>query len=77
MKFWWESGIVDLQELKKSKNMREFHTRITIKILGFETSDQLFDHFKIKDQQIEKFEIKTLILTAKDDPMVGFSTFPL
>lgn len=50
MKFWWESGIVDLQELKKSKNMREFHTRITIKILGFETSDQLFDHFKIKDQ---------------------------
>lgn len=52
--------------------MREFHDRITIQLLGFKTSDEMFEHFKIKDEQVEKLSIKTLILTAKDDPMVGF-----
>lgn len=52
MKFWWESGIVDIEHLKKSKNMRQFHDRITIQILGFENSDDLFDHFKIKNEAI-------------------------
>lgn len=35
MKFWWNAGIVDLEELKKSKNLREFHNRVTVKIMGF------------------------------------------
>lgn len=45
--------------------------------MGFKNSDELFDHFKIKDEQIEKLGTKTLILASKDDPMVGFETFPL
>ena len=40
--------------------------------MGFQNSDELFDHFKIKDGEIEKFQTKTLILTSKDDLMVGF-----
>lgn len=72
MKFWWESGIVDLNLLKQSKNLREFHNRITIQIMGFEDTDKFFDHFKIHNDSIANFETKTLILTAKDDPMVGF-----
>ena len=77
MNFWWENGLVDLELLKQSKNLREFHNRITIKILGFENEDDLFDHFKIKDEALEDLDIKTLVLTSKDDPMVGFPSFPI
>jgi len=52
--------------------MREFHERITCQILGFKNADEVFEHFKIKDESIYKFETKTLILSAKDDPMVGY-----
>jgi len=34
MKFWWEHGIIDLEHLKASKNLNDFHQRITSKILG-------------------------------------------
>lgn len=39
MKFWWESGLVDLKHLKESKNLREFHSRITVQIMGYDNSD--------------------------------------
>lgn len=77
MAFWWKTGIVDLEYLKQSKNMRQFHDRITVHLLGFKDSDQVFSHFKIPDDKIENLEIKTMILTSKDDPMVGFPSFPL
>ena len=47
MKFWWENGIVDLEKLKKSKNLEEFHHNITIKLLGFNDIEEFCEHFKV------------------------------
>lgn len=40
--------------------------------MGFDNFDELFDCFKIREEDIQKLDVKTLILTSKDDPMVGF-----
>ena len=52
MKFWWDNKLVDLDKLKSSKNLREFHDRITAKIMGYKNSKELFDEFKISPHEI-------------------------
>ena len=46
MQFWWHNGIVDLEHLKASKNILEFHQRVTEKILG-EPIDDFFDQLRV------------------------------
>lgn len=48
MKFWWENGIINYDHMNTSKNLKEFHERITEKIIG-EPLDQIFDNFKVTD----------------------------
>jgi len=39
MKYWEKIGLVDMKEVAKSTNLREFHSSITAKILGYEGAD--------------------------------------
>ncbi len=77
MKFWWENKIVDLEHLKKSRNLREFHERITIKVTGNDDLDDFFDHFKIECKDLELLDLETFVLSSEDDPMVDFKTVPI
>ena len=77
MKFWWENNIVNLKHLKESRNLRDFHERITTKVTGEDDLDKFFDHFKIQCQDLERLDLDTFILTAEDDPMVSFKTVPI
>jgi predicted alpha/beta-fold hydrolase len=52
MKFWWENNIVNLEHLKESRNLRDFHERITTKVTGEDDLDKFFDHFKIQCQDL-------------------------
>jgi len=76
MKFWWENGIIDYDQMNKSTNLKEFHERITEKILG-QPVDQIFDNFKVTGEEIKELPFSTLLITAKDDPMVLIETVPV
>lgn len=76
MRFWWDNGIIDLEHLKKSENLKEFHERITAKILGRPVND-LFDEMSVTPKDLENFPVKTLLITSKDDPMVPFESVPV
>jgi hypothetical protein len=34
MNFWQDIGIVDLEKVKRAKKLVDFHSEITVKILG-------------------------------------------
>jgi predicted alpha/beta-fold hydrolase len=52
MKYWENIGLVDLKNLSKSINLREFHSRLTAKILGYESADYLFEQYEINGKMI-------------------------
>ena len=60
----------------KSKNLREFHSRITAKILGYESADYLFKQYSIDGDMIRKLGINTLLMVSKDDPIVSYAAMP-
>ncbi len=68
---------MDLEHLKESRNLRDFHERITTKVTGHDDLDDFFDHFKIECKDLEKFGLETFILSSEDDPMVDFKTLPI
>lgn len=49
MQFWEDVGLVDLNLVKKSQNLMEFHTRLTAKIMGFPSAKEIFDEYTISD----------------------------
>ena len=68
---------MDLEHLKESRNLRDFHERITTKVTGEDDLDKFFDHFKIQCKDLESLDLDTFVLTAEDDPMVSFKTIPI
>lgn len=65
-----------MKEVSKATNLREFHSSITIKILGYETTDHLFEKYSIDAEMISKLDINTLLMVAKDDPIVSYKAMP-
>lgn len=57
--------------------MREFHSRISAKILGYDSADCLFEQYSINGEMIQKLNINTLLMASKDDPIVSFGSMPL
>ncbi len=37
----------------------------------------MLNHFTVKDEQIQHFKVRTLIMAAKDDPMVSYHRLPM
>lgn len=42
-----------------------------------EPLDTVFDRFKVKEEHIAQLSVKTLMITAQDDPMVKIESIPL
>lgn len=47
MKYWEDSSLVDFNHLKKSTNLSEFHGRLTVKLLGYDNVDDLYNAYTI------------------------------
>lgn len=46
-------------------------------MLGAKTADQVFAHYQITEEQIEKLDIDTLFIMSKDDPIVSYNSMPV
>lgn len=65
-----------MKEVLKSSNLREYHSSMTSKILGYESADRLFDHYEIDADMISRLDVNTLLMVAKDDPIVSYKAMP-
>lgn len=52
MLYWDKIGLINMKEVLSSKNLREFHGRMTAKILGLESADEVFDQYHISGEDI-------------------------
>lgn len=77
MNFWGNIGLVDLEKVKKTRKLIEFHTELTVKILGLPSIDDLFEIYTIKNEDIEKIEVPTYMMISKDDPIVSYNSMPI
>ena len=50
MKYWEKIGLVNIEEVKKSKTLNEFHGRITAKILGLDSADDVYDQYYVSGE---------------------------
>ena len=64
MKFWEEAGFVDMEKVKASQDLNEFHSHLTCKILGFSSAKEIFDEFSISDQEIKSLKMNTLMMLS-------------
>jgi predicted alpha/beta-fold hydrolase len=76
MEFWYRCGLVDKAHLAKATTLRQFHERITEKIVG-DPIDHIFDSLRITDSHIQNLQIPSLVIQARDDPMVAFDSIPI
>ena len=77
MKFWNDIGIVDLEKVKKSRKLADFHSELTVKILGLNSIDELFDIYTIKEEDLQNIKVPTYMMLSKDDPIVSYNSMPL
>ena len=77
MKHWEEIGVVDFTKLRKLATIREFHSEVTTKIFGFKNVNELLDRFLIEKEEIKSLKYPTLLMTAKDDPIVCYESIPI
>ena len=49
MKFWEESGIVDMKKVMASQDLHDFHTHLTSKILNLPSGRAIFEQLNISD----------------------------
>jgi predicted alpha/beta-fold hydrolase len=77
MQHWEDVGIVDMKKVKSSQNLMEFHTQLTAKILGYPSAEQVFENYTISDSELKSLKTKTLMMLAKDDPIVSYTSMPL
>jgi predicted alpha/beta-fold hydrolase len=76
MSFWWRTGVVDEDHMRASRDLRQFHERMTEPLMG-EPLDSVFDRFKVTEGHVAQFAVKTLMIAAQDDPMVKIESIPL
>lgn len=67
-------NLYPIDGLNRIRSLREFDNQITAKFCGFADADDYY-HRSSASRFIERIQIPTLILTAKDDPMVPFESF--
>ena len=55
----------------------EFHTHLTAKIIGYPSAKEIFDEYSIADEELKNLNIDTLMMMAKDDPIVSYKAMPM
>jgi hypothetical protein len=63
-----------LEPLRKVHSVRDFDHNYTAKIFGFGTADRYY-HTQSSRQFLERIRVPTLMLHAKDDPMVPYASY--
>ena len=77
MMFWEQIGLVNMKSVKESQSLEEFHDRLTSKIIGFPSARAIFDKLSISEEEIKGLKVDTLMMFAKDDPIVSYSSMPI
>ena len=66
-----------MKEVKESQSLMEFHNRLTAKILGLSSAQDIFNAYTITPEEISSLGMKTLMMLSKDDPIVSYSSMPI
>jgi predicted alpha/beta-fold hydrolase len=67
-------GVYDLAQLDTCKSVYEFDDRITAPFFGFGTADNYYAT-QSSDQFLHRIRIPTLLIQAKDDPLIPFDIY--
>ncbi len=67
-------GIFDLAVLDRIRNVYEFDDYITAQAFGFGTADNYYAT-QSANQFLERIRVPTLLVQAKDDPMIPFAVY--
>lgn len=68
--------IVDMKNILKVKDLDDFTKNYTVPLHGFESSEDYFKKSSCK-QFLTDIQIPTLIVNAKNDPIIGKSCYPI
>ena len=68
---------INWEEAFKSKNIREFHNKVTIKLFGHKDIAEYFKTSKVDNKRIENISIPLLCLHSKDDPIILQNSIPI
>lgn len=63
-----------VEHLKKVRTIYDFDDYYTARLFGFGTADNYY-RTQSSNQYLEKIRVPTLVVTAKDDPLVPFSVY--
>ncbi len=63
-----------IEELEKVRTIYDFDDYYTARLFGFGTADNYY-RTQSSNQFLEKIRVPTLVITAKDDPLVPFSCY--
>jgi uncharacterized protein len=67
-------GMYDVTVLDQCKTVYEFDDKVTAPFFGFGSADNYYAT-QSSDQYLEKIRIPTLLIQAKDDPLIPFEIF--
>lgn len=67
-------GVYDLSVLNRARTVYEFDDLITAKFFGFGSADNYYAT-QSSNQYLERIRIPTLLVQAKDDPLIPFEVF--
>jgi predicted alpha/beta-fold hydrolase len=69
-------GLLDLERLEQVRNFDEFDTEFTAKLHGFKDAADFYEQAS-PHSRIQGIGIPTLILNAKNDPLLGEECYPI
>jgi predicted alpha/beta-fold hydrolase len=69
-------GLLDLERLKQISNFNEFDTEFTARLHGFKDAADFYEQAS-PHNRIQDIGISTLILNAKNDPLLGEECYPI
>jgi uncharacterized protein len=67
-------GVFDLTALDQVRNIYEFDDRFTAQAFGFGSADRYYAT-QSSSQFLERIRVPTLVIQAKDDPLIPFEVF--
>lgn len=69
-------GLLDVERLEQVKNFDQFDTEFTAKLHGFKDAADFYEQAS-PHTRIQDIGISTLILNAKNDPLLGEACYPI
>lgn len=67
-------GVYDVSVLDKCRTVYEFDDKVTAPFFGFGSADNYYKT-QSSNQYLDKIRIPTLLIQAKDDPLIPFESF--